>query len=236
MGILFNAAELRREIEAFKHLTRHLIDPSAGSVLGEFEGKLQQLLRLPGTPGRWEIERHRPIITVPSEGDHEPERKGKKDLFGQFSCVWQITPVRSRNRTKGDADQIEVTGIASAELMIRTQSLEFARWTIEIASDGAPGTFFHTQLPMSGQAIPRLPAYAVSPLGALEFLLAEVFRSRWPEALKGNAGKTTQWSKIQSGRLRLALEWAVSEVTRGGSPIVALQTAVPNKRLFLAGR
>ncbi len=233
MGLFFSAAELRQESDVFKHLAEGLIRPETSYILDEFGSKLEQILRSADNPQRWEISQDRPVVTVPSDGDHEPDQRGQEDLYGRLSCVWEVTPRRSTKAKRGSADLIELTGIASAALSICIADEPISQWTIEVASDNAPGVYFHSQFPGSGPPIPRLPAYALTPLGSLEYLLAEVFRSRWPEALGRSPARAPLWFGIQTKRFRRTLEWTASVAAEAGSPVLALQRAVPDSKMFL---
>lgn len=233
MGLIFRAVELRRELDLFKQIAGRLIAPSSAYVLDEFGMALDQLLRRPGNLGRWEIPRARPVCTVCSGGDHEPDRRGNPGLYGQMSCVWEVTPSRSAKAKRGSADLVELTGIASIRMAILRAGAELTVWTIEVSSDGAPGVYFHSQIPGSGLPVPRLPAYGVTPLGGMEFLLSELFRSRWPESLASNAALANNWMGIQTERFDRTTSWLKSVVAGGGSPIVALQGAVPDAEIYL---
>ncbi len=233
MSLKFRASELQRELEVFKHLARTLVDPTSVYVLDEFGVMLEQLLRTPGRAGRWEIRRDRPITTVCTDGDHEPDQRGKLDLYGQMSCVWEVTPLRSANAKRGPADLIDLTGVASIRMAVVSEEEELSSWTAEVASDGAPGVYFHSQMSESGLPIPRLPAYALTPVGGMEFLLCELFRSQWPAALAKNSSRANMWMGIQTHRFSRTMMWLTDVVAGAGSPIVALQSAVPKSDMYL---
>lgn len=233
MGLRFDVAELQREITNFGFLARQLLDGPSRTVLNEFGRDLDHLLSRPdGHAVKWEISRDRPILTVCSQGDHEPDGRGQKNVMGQLSCLWIVSPIRSRKR-KGLANQIELIGIASTELLIKDHVQDLASWTMEVASDGAPGVYFHTQLQGEGFPVPRLPAYPVTPLGALEFLLSELFRTRWRQIVSSGRQQAVMWNSIQSKRFEKVLKWVGTEVSTTSSPIVTLQNAVPDPDLFL---
>ena len=73
----------------------------------------------------------------------------------------------------------------------------------------------------------------MTPLGALEFLLSELFRTRWDRILSSGRQQAVMWNSIQSKRFRKVLKWASKEVADKSRPIVTLQNAVPDSELFL---
>lgn len=233
MSLMFNASELRQEFDVFRHLSRDLIDPESAYVLDEFSRTLDQIRRTPDTLWRWEISRDRPISTVVTAGDHEPDQNGKHDLYGQVSCVWEVMSIRSPKAKRGLADLVQLAGIASTRLAIMDDGRELSVWSTEVASEGGPGVYFHSQMPDTGLPVPRLPAYALTPVGAIEYLLCELFRSRWPESLAADNARANHWKGIQTERFSRVMDWLRGVITSGGSPVIALQGAVPDPALFL---
>ena len=233
MSLHFKIAELRNELINFQPIARALIRPECHRLLEEVQTALDNIIQFPGVPARWEIERENPIITISSNGDHEPNQRGQKDIYGKFSFIWDVTPIASSQRRRAPARVLSLTGKASSCLSLHDTSGLRHAWTIEIASLAAPGCYFHTQLSGSSLPIPRLPAYPLTPFGALESLLSEMFRSGWPQRLSRNATHTIHWSSIQSSRFIRTLDWSKSIVTEEGSPIVAFQNAQPPNDLFV---
>lgn len=233
MTLDFAVAELEREMINFKKLAAPFVEVQTRYWLDAVKINLFNIVQSTDVEATWEIDANTPIITCPSNGDHEPGKKKVNDLYGTFSFIWEITPRRSTSRRTGLADRISVTGKASSLLSLYDASGLVSAWTIEIASKTGPGCYFHTQLPRDGLPVPRLPAYPLTPFGALEYLISELFRSRWPRRLGSNVAATTQWSAIQSLRFTRMLEWAASAAKGKGDPLVALQGAQPPATLFL---
>ena len=230
---MFNAAELRRECEVFKHLAGGLISPQTRYVLDEFETSLSQILRSPDAQQRWEVREDRPLRTLPSGGDHEPDSERKAGPFrttelrvGGHPAALAAGQTRGRGSVGGDRSRFAVLSLwvaASRPPAGPSKSPPTARpESIFIASCRGPGSRSRVFRHMRSLR-----------WGALEFLLTEVFRSKWREALGQDSPRAQMWSGIQRKRFETVLKWATSVVSGGGSPVVVLQQSVPSSEIFL---
>jgi hypothetical protein len=93
---------------------------------------------------------------------------------------------------------------------------QLAMWRVEVGDDASPGCHFHTQIegernnppyPRS-LSVPRLPTLLVTPMAALEFLLAEMFQSRWQQHAAEESAEMQRWKPIQKQRLLKLFEKA----------------------------
>ena len=84
-------------------------------------------------------------------------------------------------------------------------------------------------------SIPRLPTIFVTPMGAIEFTLGELFQDRWAKAAMEDTGNGRRWASFQKHRLLSLLDWQRKEVKDAlTSPWMALKRAKPAGGLFLS--
>lgn len=121
-----------------------------------------------------------------------------------------------------------------------------AMWRIELGRVGAPGPYFHMHALGDRDSapfpkwlpIPRLPSVFVTPMGALEFCLGELFQDEWKRRVEETTAPVSSWCSLQERRLSYLLHWLRCCALRGGdgSPWMNLKKAVPPEDLFVRER
>jgi hypothetical protein len=83
-------------------------------------------------------------------------------------------------------------------------------------------------------SVPRLPTIVVTPMAAVEFLLAEVFLPRRQQHAAAETADMQRWKPIQKQRLLNLFDWQ-KRCSQGciGSPRTAFKTYKPDADLFL---
>ncbi len=247
MSLLFSVESLQRELKAFGQLADELLAPGSRQVLTTAGADLNGYSRS-SAGGRWSIHPDNPVLTMPSEGAYMRDDKGGLTVFAEITFAWDVTPVRPSGDTR-PAPQICVDGLASTQIRIlsgtpydRAAAEEVAAWRMEIADSEAPGTFFHVQvlgreedtLFPKALDVPRLPGVLNSPFSCMEFILGELFQSRWSKIAMRDSGPGHQWRGIQAHRHARHLEWILREVaSTSGSPWMMWKKAKPLEGLFL---
>lgn len=242
----FKVAELQREVKAFKELASKYLDASTLHVLDGCMSELAGHARSgAGKERRWEIRPENPVRSIPSRGAYEPDDRGALNVFAEMTFVWMIKPVRgSRDRTKEPAKIVELSGLASTRIRIRSSddNQEHAMWRMEIADPAAPGCYFHIQVlgedansPFPHNlSIPRFPGVLSTPFAAMEFALGELFQDDWRRRAQDDRG-AREWSKIQQKRHLRHLDWAQDVIKKAsGSPWAAWKAAQPSQDLFVS--
>jgi hypothetical protein len=140
---------------------------------------------------------------------------------------------------------LEFYGIASTRVRFfdaSDLSKSIAMWRLELGDAKSPGCYFHVQIlgeeeeppfPKS-VSVPRLPSLFVTPMGAIEYVLGEVFQDRWAKVAMENTATVLRWSGMQQRRLLSLLEWQKDKVKKAlTSPWMTLKAARPEPALFL---
>lgn len=231
------------EIEHMKSLSKKFItNNSSAIVLPQWKEKLQQFQGNPFSNFCWSIPEDRPIKTILSNGEYQPNCGGGRSFFATISAVWEISAKRKPKKLR--PDNFVLTGNAST--LIRVYSVLggednqlVAEWRFEIGDANSPGCFFHNQINWelpdlqdgcSELDVPRLPTILVTPMDALEFVLGEFFQDRWPRHAMSNSGRIPHWSKIQRQRLLNVLAWKYRTIENArGSPWTSMKLEKPSE-------
>ncbi len=245
-GILFPINQALLEIESAKAIARQFLE-NEETTFAQMRTQLEGLRDEPSIGHlKWKIPAEQPLRTVVSEGEYERSGKGD-DVMGTLSFLWEIDRVHPRRR-RAAAQQFRVVGIASTVLRVfaveedGSQGEELAMWRMEVGDDNSPGCHFHVQIrgendhgPFPGTlSIPRLPGCVVTPMAALEFLLAELFQERWRRHVFSDTDALRRWRSIQRARFTKVFAWHQGAVLFNGlSPWCALKIAKPPQNLFL---
>ena len=215
---------------------------------------LQQLKNFrsnrPGTTLDWTIPLDRPLRTKLSTGHYEPGGSGEHSVFAALSWIWQIKVPEAAGPTpkKGTLQsRFAVVGKASTRISVFANlaagdARELARWRFEIGDVQAPGCHFHAQIlgekndamfPKS-MPVPRLPNILVTPMDALEFVLAELFQEKWAEHVAKESDAMRAWAGCQKRRLIKLLRWQQDRLEKNsGSPWTSLKVAKPDATLLV---
>lgn len=242
-GLLFSFAEMEREIENFKlSADKFLETNSTVRLIPQWLRELRTFRgRDPGTRMTWEISERHPIETIISEGKFD--RRASMKVFGRVSAVWEISlPSEERAPKKGTLrNAFIVNGLASTRVSIwklvdGSDPKEIARWTVEIGDETSPGCHFHSQIPLEDDGcgmfpkalpVPRLPTLFVTPMDALEFVLAELFQEDWNVHSSKSNGSRNAWASCQRQRIQKLLDWYLERVGSSTSPWLALKQGKP---------
>ena len=246
-GLIFPFNEVIRECELMKTYAKHVLDRLTLGILDETKGTLENIQSRGPTDktSRWEIREARPLRTIVSAGESQPDAKCKHHVWALFSFVWEIRPL-DEGEWKGRKHFL-LDGKASTliSVMERHEETErcVARWTVDVGDHQSPGTHFHVQLNHFNEPpfpttfdVPRLPALAMSPFLAMESAISELFQDRWKKHSIADNKDTRTWRAIHRPRLERFLHWQASRIHPKivGSPWTALKTARPAPDMLVA--
>jgi len=217
----FRVFQLKQEAEALLKLGGSFLDTS-NDALGQWIHALdrlcydknpnQQSFVIPDEDGLR-------IRTVASSAYEPDPREGAYRVAGELCFKWDVAllpnpPARTKRKFR-------VSGNASTKLLIKEvrpneQDRLLGHWQFELGAADAPGCFFHIGVGQSetppmhfpkGLSVPRLPSILVTPTDALDFLLGELFQTRWQQRNTEELDEARIWGKHQRHRLRKLLEW-----------------------------
>jgi hypothetical protein len=233
--LVFQVAELQREIEAIKDFASKYLAAESFERLDRLKYQLGPLTEAGG--GNWSVPIAEPIITrsayAHGEG-HGPQ------VWGEVSSTWEFERVpRTRN--------LRLVGIASTRVSILRidggRPERVAMWRMEMGDEASPGCYFHTQVlgdkprgPFPDWlVVPRLPGLIPTPASALEFVLSELLQEEWVRLTSQSRGPLQLWSAVQMRRLTGIFDWHRRVLERRGNAIVpwtALKLAKPDADLI----
>jgi len=74
----------------------------------------------------------------------------------------------------------------------------------------------------------------VTPMGAIEYVLGELFQDKWAEAVAEDKPEVQRWRSLQMERLTRLLDWYQQALVNVvSSPWVHLKRVMPNEKMFL---
>jgi len=246
-GLEFSFEEFLAEIGAMGGLAKSLLTPDSVQALKRFEktvryfGEQQtdrpyslELRGLGGADG---------IRTRFSAGEYEKgERKGRK-VSAELRSIWKVVPVATKGK-KRPRSHFRLAGQASTSISINDNGGEIlARWQMDIAHERSPGCYFHIQVAQDCDEppfpawlpVPRFPSLLVTPMGALDFVLGELFQDLWLKRTSAGGYAAQRWRSIQTKRWEHLLEWHLDRVRDIGetcSPWLSIKNAQPPAELF----
>ena len=246
--------DLVREVRLMRNMAIGFLAEDAIDLLSQLENQIE-VLHHHSQATSILINPDRPITTRECNGGYERNCGGKRrDLFGELFFKWELQPLGTSKRKMEAA----VTGIASsvARLKISQQGAEvvIASWRMELGDSASPGAYFHAQIPDTIQAapstddstspqmwplwlpVPRIPIPAMTPMLALEFLLAEIFQDRWPKHMASGGYEVDEWRTLQQARYVKFFEWQRknAQASGQGSPLLTMKEAKPPPDLFVS--
>lgn len=245
----FEFKELLDEIGAIERIASNFLAPGSESVFYRMKQGLfgiQQSRHY--SKQAWEIDLNSPLRTVVSNGDYESNAGGRYRVYAELSSIWEIRPV---NPGKNSKPVRSFTLAGKASTLIRLigspkgqTDVPLAMWKLEVADNAAPGCYFHVQIHQDEDtppfpkalSVPRLPFFLATPLVALEYVLGELFQSRWEKEGLTDSDHLRLWRRIQSKRLRQLLHWQHAEIAQElavSSPWMLLKRLQPSPGLFL---
>jgi hypothetical protein len=242
--MLFRFRDVLDELLAIDTLAQRLISDESRRRLRIFREALEAVQAVRSeTQHNWCIPEDEPLVTEKSRGEYEiAGRQGVHEVVGEIAATWQIKRVPPPGAKSQEAKLFEVSGNASTKVTIRDCSNGdvLALWRFELGAQDSPGCYFHAQIlgisedppfPKS-LPVPRLPAIVFTPAASLEFVLGELFHSRWQQELLRNTGALERWKRIQKERFKRLFKWHTDRLTEPGSPWMTLKVAKPGADLF----
>ena len=244
-NLLFQPAELLREILALQDLAAKFLDRTSPYQLEELAGEIRGLQTNGGTQ-TLQIPIARPLRTRVSQGEFEPlnKRKSTRPIYGSITGIWEVEAtkhlVRDSKRPNKKAKPtmlIGFTGKASTVFEIKDDESKetVACWKMELGDANSPGCFFHTFASADDKfPVPRHPNLFTTPMSAIAFALGELFQDDWEQAVSGSTHPPSDWRSIQRKRLTALLNWQLEQVTKTtSSPWCSLKAAKPDSLLFV---
>lgn len=252
-GLRFSFAEMRREIQNMADIARPFLESASyEQVIPIWVQQLRNFATSRHESAmQWEIPRSTPIQTVRSAGEYEVGDGGEHTIFGRLSSVWDIVTPRAGSKTKkrnAPHNSFLLVGRASTRISIfeyhpNGDHRELGRWRFEVGDAQSPGCHFHVQIlgeegdqffPKS-MCVPRLPAILITPMDALEFLLGEIFQSRWRQRAAQKTDSMQNWANCQRKRLMNVFAWQRAKIEKtSGSPWTSLKSEKPDVDLLFA--
>jgi hypothetical protein len=195
--------DLQMELRAFIELAgRTFLTPESYDGLLRYRDQLDVLYNGAAKRGfvRWGIPRDQPIRTVSSAGDYDAMRDGR-DVHGTMSGRCSIRRVGNMLEFEDSSAQLKII-----------ESLEDGRaellgaWRFDIGVSTSPGTLFHIKAEgelefPSNFPVPRLPGLPLTPIAALEYLIGELFQTKWRDHVETDRQAVLAWRAIQKSRL-----------------------------------
>lgn len=262
-GIEFEYQKILDNLRDISVIAKSFITPESISVLTHCGTVLENIRNSTSSNTQyWEIRQSWPVRTIDSEGEYRASAKGRgRAVYAKFSFRWGI---KNSSGNGGRRTFYLVDEATTSMQVFDKKTLNMvALWQMEVGDAQSPGCHFHASMtercdrseidnPVEEPTdrddfeneklfpewlkVPRLPSLIVTPFDALEFLLCELFQTRWPEAVSQNYHHVTSWSKSQNDRLCKLLSWklkVLQESQNGGWS--ALKRAKPtNAQMFLS--
>lgn len=257
-SLRFEVSDLATEVELMRRMSEKFLLEEASEILRGVKEQIDTL-RYRTHDTTIAVDANRPIRTRHCNGGYERNNGGTyKDLFGELLFKWEFPPLGNGGSRLATKRQVEVIGIASSVARLRInicgEKIAIASWRMEFGDSASPGAFFHAQIPdtlgkpsqgggCSRQQmwptwlpVPRFPIPAMTPMLALEFIIAEIFQERWPQHLASGGYEVEHWRSLQSRRFVAYFNWQRKNVESSvkGSPILATKEAKPVTDFFLA--
>lgn len=247
-GLIFPFKGLIEECEAIRVYANDFLDKTSIGVLAEAKSALENIKVAKNTaPQRWQIPAHRPLRTIWSDGESQPDSKSKHKIRAEFSFVWQIRKL-DEGKWK-NSKYFLLDGLASTVTTLVAEMDDerrvIARWATEVGDAASPGTHFHFQVNRPDSEdfpfpksldIPRLPAPLMSPFLVIDLALGEVFQDRWTRHSLTESRDSKWWRGIHQDRVLRFLKWQTKCAQEfPGSPWMALKLAKPPRELLVGG-
>lgn len=248
-GLILPFKGFIEECEALKAYAGDVLDKKTLDVLAQAKSTLESIQVGKSTkPVRWCIPESRPLYTIWSVGESQPNRKSQYKIRAKFSFVWEIRKLDEGDWKNGKYFLLDGLASTVTTIVDEVNGVErvLSRWAIEVGDHASPGTHFHFQVKGSDDDslpfpksldIPRLPAPIMSPFLAIDFALGELFQDRWRRHALAENKNTKWWRGIHQERLIQFFKWQTKCVQdSAGSPWMALKLAKPPRELLVGGR
>lgn len=240
-GLHFSISDLITEVRTISAIGKSFLEPGSAERLLSLASQIQYLQTSARSGSTFLTVSD--VRTVPSREFEAGSRRGGVSVYAVISGKWEVRQVVPRGR-RPRIMYLEFCGIASTKIEVfdsqTTQRL--AMWRMELGASDAPGCYFHTQILGENEevpfpkklSVPRLPNIFPTPMGALEFVLGELFQDRWRLAAMADSGNSPRWRSLQKQLLSNLLQWKLDKVENGmSSPWMSLKGAIPDYNLFI---
>lgn len=246
--LIFAFEEILEEVRSLSRIGAEFLTAETQDIVIPAALALLESIRTarPQNPRPWLVTAERPIRTINSVGEYEfGNREGALTVFGELSFIWEISCPREAGPRSRLQKNFVLSGKSSSRIRIvakrEDEEEQVAMWRFEVGDAASPGCHFHTQI--EGESleppfphslsVPRLPSILVTPMAALEFLLAELFQGRWQRHAGQETAEMQRWKPIQRNRLLKLLHWHSQHIQACiGSPWSALKAQKPPADLF----
>ncbi len=250
-GLCFKFVELIEELSMLKAIEKEFLDPATTWVLKNLESDLNATWS--AAEGRLVTLELGALHTTPSQDYEIGNRRGGPMVYAVITGSWRVRPIddnakkgkRLKREKRRAGRLLEFCDIASTKVELydaKAPKIRLGMWRMELGAEDHPGCYFHVHIlgdsdePPFPQTIPipRLPSMFITPMGAIEYVLSELFQDKWAKAAARNVHEVQRWRTLQTERLKRLLEWYQKELSSVvSSPWVQLKTAKPSDRLFL---
>lgn len=241
----FAFQDLAQEIEVFGSMAAPFLDAQSIGSIKQLSEDLEGIWSAaPDRQVNWAM---KGLTTTVSEGEYEPAgRKGARQVVACIDGTWDVRPIGPNARKLRQKRLLEFCGVASTRIRLfdaADRAQQIAMWRMELGDANSPGCYFHVQVLGEDEttmfpksvSVPRLPSLFITPMGAIEFVLGELFQEKWAKVAMENSGNIQRWVSFQKRRLMCLLEWQRKAVERSlTSPWIALKQEKPEARMFLA--
>ena len=193
-------ADLDLEIRAFTDLTARLfLEEESIHVLTAYRERLGTLYRGAARAAfvDWEIPKETPVVTVKSS---DYDRAATRTVHAEMS---------GRAKIKRIGNDLEFDDVATVIRIVETTNsgpTTLGAFHFDIGVVSGPGAFFHTKA--EGEVefppeipVPRMLGLPLMPVGALEFVIGELFQKRWPMHVDVDRREVIEWRSVQARRL-----------------------------------
>lgn len=244
-GLCFRFKELIEELDMLKAIGKKFLQPGYIGALDDLKSDLESTWS--AAKDRLVPLKLRELRTTPSQDYEIGNRRGGPAVYAVIPGIWKVSPLddRSKKRKVKAGRLLEFSDIASTKIElfdIQDPYTRLAMWRMELGAENHPGCYFHMQVLGETDAppfpktvpIPRFPSMFVTPMGAIEYVLGELFQDKWAKVVAENKHEVQRWRSLQTQRFKRLLGLYQKElVSVVSSPWVHLKTVKPDGRIFL---
>lgn len=242
-GLCFKFKELIEDIDMLKAIGKKFLHPAYIGALDSLKSDLESI---------WSAARDRPLRlnlrelqTTPSQDYETRDRQGSPRVYAIITGTWAVRPLGDNSRKLKANRLLEFCDIASTRIElfdIQDPHTSLAMWRMELGAEDHPGCYFHIQIlgetdepPFPDTIpIPRFPSMFITPMGAIEYVLGELFQDKWAKVVTEDKHEVQRWRSVQTERLKRLLGLYQAELVNVvSSPWVHLKRVKPDATMFL---
>ncbi|MCG8419161.1 MAG: hypothetical protein MJE77_14600 [Proteobacteria bacterium] len=246
----FSYKDTHDELHALSRLVARFLTRESSAIIGEATTNLAgQSSKATDRAWKWEIKIERPLRTKPSKS-YQRDGKGALNIHACISFKWPIQNVWLGKKAKKKRDpytHFQLAGSATTRIELVNGEDPVAMWRFEIGDDAAPGCHFHVQVLQDERYeclcrmfpkaldVPRLPTFLITPMDAIQFVIAELFQDEWP----GHVDKQREVDRNtcrnqQLRRFHRLFDWQLKEMKKSTRPPwTVLKLAQPEPDLIV---